>query len=165
MFFQLVISQFSKFSFILVHCEEQQNHPSSCTRCVPVLLCGAGFLLALLGVNLWIALGKAYLDDQGCCVLFAIHPWLVCHCYMGSHCALWEEFSSFWHHKEIGIAARQEVCSERLWGPAQKHRRVSQHLNRIYLQSGTYLQSDMWHDSGNMAWNEYGILTAFLLTE
>lgn len=107
--------------------------------CVPVLLFGAGFLflLALLEVYLWIALGKAYLDDQCCCVLLAIHPWLVSHCYMGSHSAFWEKFSSLWHHKEIGIAARQEVGSEWLWVPMEKHKRLLcllQYLNRIYLQ-------------------------------
>lgn len=115
-----------------------------------------------------LALGKAYLDDQGCCVLPAIHPWLVSHCYMGAHSAFWEKLSSLWHHKEIRVTACQEVCSEWLWVPAEKHKNrrllcLLQNLHRIYPQSNT--EATMWHDSGNMAWNEYGILTAFLLTE
>lgn len=85
--------------------------------CVPVLLFGAGFLtlLAPLEVHLCTALGEAYLDDQRCCLLPAIHPWLVSHCNMGSHSSCWEKFSSLWHHKEIRIAARQEVSGEWLW--------------------------------------------------
>lgn len=118
--------------------------------CVPVLLFSAGFLSLLELLKVWIALGKAYLDDQCCCVLLAIHPWLVPHCYMGSHSACWEEFSSSWHHEEIGIAARQEMCSEWLWVPAEKHRRafysiLTEFICNLTLRPPCGMTKETWH--------------------
>lgn len=108
--------------------------------------------LPLLKVYLPIAFRKAYLNYQCCLMLLAIHPWPESYCYMGSHSACWKKFSSLGQHKELRIAARQEVRSEWLWVPTEKDRRIQcllQYLSTIYLQSN--VQATMWYDSGNLA--------------
>lgn len=94
--------------------------------------------LPLLKVYLPIAFRNAYLNYQCCLMLLAIHPWPESYCYMGSHSACWKKFSSLGQHKELRIAAHQEVRSEWLWVPTEKDRRIYcllQYLSTIYLQS------------------------------